>query len=755
MRYFLLLILFFIGNSCKEDASSKASSSAQTPVVSKEDAHLKMVQELRYIADDKSDLEMWHRNEDRAKQFDQLIQETEDNGEKITMLFQSGMEYLNAGQYENAIIRLKFIVDFVNSQKLKLPKETDKKVRELYAVAHLRKAEVENCIANHNAFSCILPIDEKGQHLKREGSEAALKILESLLSDYPDDLQIRWLYNLTQMTLGNYPGNIPKALLIPKNTFNSDAGFPRFQDRAMQLDLAVNDIAGSVIMEDFNNDHHLDLMVSSYGLDDQLKYFENDGAGGFRDMTSSAGLNGMLSGLNMVQADYNNDGWMDFFILRGAWLGKYGNHPNSLIRNNGDGSFTDVTKSSGLYSLFPTQTATWLDFNNDGQIDLFIANEHSPTMNAVCQLYKNNGNGTFSDVAKEHGLNVQAFIKACNAADFDHDGNMDIYLSCINGANYLMKNGGKVQNYKFSNVAKSLGVSEPNYSFSCWFFDYNQDGWDDIFVSGFDFSQFETAANEVAKDHLGQKVDAELPRLYQNDQKGGFTEISKKARVDKVLFTMGCNYGDLNNDGYPDFYAGTGTPDFRALIPNKMFLNDQGNKFLDVTTVGGFGHLQKGHGIAFGDIDHDGDQDIYHVLGGSYDGDNFMNALFVNPGFKNQWVKIKLIGVSSNKSAIGAKLRFNVLDEKGNRKSFFNKVGSGASFGANSLTVHQGLGDCQTLESLELTWPGETTAQKIEGLHLQLNNLHFITQNETEIKRMKIDQLKLKENNHHHHHSSH
>ncbi len=107
----------------------------------------------------------------------------------------------------------------------------------------------------------------------------------------------------------------------------------------MDLGLAVNEISGSVVMEDFNNDHYLDIMVSSYGLNDQMRYFENDTQGGFEDKTNAANLTGMLSGLNMVKADYNNDGWMDVLILRGAWLGKDGKHPNSLLKNNGDVRF--------------------------------------------------------------------------------------------------------------------------------------------------------------------------------------------------------------------------------------------------------------------------------------------------------------------------------------------------------------------------------------------------------------------------------
>ncbi len=183
----------------------------------------------------------------------------------------------------------------------------------------------------------------------------------------------------------------------------------------------------------------------------------------------------------------------------------------------------------------------------------------------------------------------------------------------------------------------------------------------------------------MANDFLNRSSRAELPRLYKNNQNGIFEGVSESTGTNTVLFTMGCNFGDLNNDGYRDFFATTGTSDFRTLIPNRMFLNKNGKSFLDVTTAGGFGHLQKGHGVAFGDLDSDGDMDVYNVLGGSQDGDNFMNALFENPDNENSYIKLKLIGTKGNKAAIGARIRILATDATGNKKVFFNRVNSGAS----------------------------------------------------------------------------
>ena len=751
IKYFFGLFTMILFVACQNVAQPEEQVNNKVENRNDKDGTSEMVDELETIANQTDNMEIWHLNKIRANAYDQTIAQTTDPAQKIQLLFKASDEWLKAGDYSKAIERIQSILQFVSQNKLQLPPEASKTIQTLLGVSYLRKAEIENCLQNHNAYSCIIPIEKPGQHLNKEGAEAALEIFEEMLVQNPKDDHLKWLYNITQMTLGKYPNQTPKEYLIPPAVFNSKIDFPRFTDKAMELGLAVNDISGSVVMEDFNNDHYLDLLVSSYGLNDQLRYFQNNKNGGFDDLTAAAGIIGLLSGLNMVQADYNNDGYVDVYILRGAWLGKDGHHPNSLLRNNGDGTFSDVTKSVGVYSCFPTQTASWADFNNDGFIDLFVANEHTNSVNAPCLLYQNNGDGTFTEVADSHGLNIKAFIKGCVWGDFNNDGNQDLYLSVINGPNYLMENRGGKQNFSFENVANKAGVSGPVKSFPCWFFDYNQDGWQDLFVSGFDFAQFESAAGEVAKDYLGKKVSAELPALYRNNKDGTFTEVSKEMNVDKVLFTMGCNIGDLNNDGYPDFYAATGTPAFSAVIPNRMFLNDNGQKFLDVTKAGGFGHLQKGHGVAFGDIDLDGDQDVYTVLGGSYDGDNFMNALFVNPWEESNWIKIKLIGTKSNRSAIGAKVSIEVQDKEGNKMTFYNTVNSGGSFGANPLVIEQGLGKYDQVLSLNITWPKNNEIEKYDAKDIRLGDYLEIVEGNPKINKVEVSAITLKGEHAHHH----
>lgn len=166
------------------------------------------------------------------------------------------------------------------------------------------------------------------------------------------------------------------------------------------------------------------------------------------------------------------------------------------------------------------------------------------------------------------------------------------------------------------------------------------------------------------------------------------------------MYAMGANFGDLDYDGYLDFYIGTGSPEYSAVIPNRMFRNVNGKAFEEVTSAGGFGHIQKGHGVAFADLDQDGDQDVYTVMGGVYEGDKFTNVLFENPGFKNNWIVIDLEGITTNKSAVGTRLEIT-LD---NNQKIYRTVGTGGSFGAHSLRQEIGLGKAKKIKSLTVFW---------------------------------------------------
>jgi hypothetical protein len=178
---------------------------------------------------------------------------------------------------------------------------------------------------------------------------------------------------------------------------------------------------------------------------------------------------------------------------------------------------------------------------------------------------------------------------------------------------------------------------------------------------------------------------------------------------------MGANFGDFDNDGWLDMYLGTGYPEYEGLMPNLAYRNAEGKHFEDVTMAGGFGHLQKGHGVAFGDLNNDGSQDLYVQMGGAYEGDRFSNLLYQNPGFENHWIGIKLEGRISNRSAIGARIRIDV-SEKGQKRSIYKWVNSGGSFGANPLQQQIGLGKSAVIHRIEVYWPTTGKTQTISDI---------------------------------------
>ena len=581
-------------------------------------------------------------------------------------------------------------------------------------VAYLRKAEVENCINRHNAECCLVPLAGAGVHDIKAPAMAAAESYRALLELRPGDLKVRWLYNLAHMAIGDYPQAVPEPYRIPPRVFESEYPFERFVDMAPDLGVDTFNLCGGAIVEDFDNDGYLDIATSTWDPDGPFTFYRNRGDGSFEDASASSGLNDQLGGLNCVAGDYDNDGLVDILVLRGAWLLDEGRIRNSLLRNNGDGTFCDVTHEAGLaFPARPTQAAAWGDFDNDGDLDLFVGNESRREMgdppgdDYPSQLFRNNGDGSFTDVADAAGVRNDRYCKGVTVGDYDNDGLLDIYVSNF-GANRLYRNNG---DGTFTDVAAEAGVREPRgRSFASWFFDYDNDGRLDLFVAAYD-----ARVEDVAADMLGLPSQATSPCLYHNNGDGTFSNLAAAAGLEHAWLPMGANFGDLDNDGFLDFYLATGDPDYQTLMPNVMLRNDGGRRFQNVTTAGGFGHLQKGHGVSFADIDNDGDQDIYTQLGGFYEGDGFRNALFVNPGHGNRFLHVKLVGTASTRTAVGARIRIEIETPSGVRE-IHRAVGSVSSFGGSPLRQEIGLGDATRITRLDVWWPRSGIRQALQDI---------------------------------------
>ncbi|HED64951.1 MAG TPA: CRTAC1 family protein [Planctomycetes bacterium] len=605
-------------------------------------------------------------------------------------------------------------------------------VRDL-AIAHLRDAEVKNCISRHNADCCLFPLQGGALHTVDEPARLALEGFLEFLKAKPNHLRTRWLANVCALALGEHPDALPPEQVVPASAFASEYELAHYPDIAGKLGIDTFNQCGGVATEDFDQDGFLDILTSTFDPLGALTHYRSRGDGTFEDISSRSHADDQLGGLNLVAADYDGDGDQDVIVLRGAWLTVDGRIRNSLLRNDG-GVFVDVTRDAGLAEpAMPTQAAVWADFDNDGDLDLYIANEsmvkEDPNQDFPSQLFRNNGDGTFTDVAAEAGVTNDSYGKAVTVGDFDDDGDVDLYVSNF-GPNRLYRNDGGL---RFTDVAPELGVTEPEgRSFASWFFDYDNDGKLDLLSLSYSGSSSDLVAEKL---HL--KRTWPRPRLYHN-LGGRFEEVGKEAGLDRFILPMGANFGDIDGDGWLDLYLTTGDPSLESIVPNVMLRNDGGRTFQDVTTAGGFGHLQKGHGVSFCDLDNDGDQDVYHQLGGFYYGDRYQNAFFENPGNGNHFLTLKLVGTTSNRDAVGARVSV-VVRTPGGTRTLHRSVGSLSSFGGSPHRQELGLGDATGIEEVRIRWP--RTQQEQVFRDLSMDAFYRIVEGEEQPERLERKRL--------------
>lgn len=452
----------------------------------------------------------------------------------LNAYYSLGEIYSYQGDMEHAVAQYKKAAEIAFS---KAPR-AELFMTEAMGVALLHKAEMENGVYSTPGDRCLVPMKPSSAYTNKEDSRKAIEYFLKYLDQKPDELEVRWLLNLAYMTTGDYPDKVPAKYLIPPSAFASSEDVGRFRDVASEAGLQYFSTAGGVIVDDFENNGRLDVVTSSFNSCEPLHLFHNNGDGTFADQGEKAELADQLGGLNILQTDYNNDGCLDILVLRGAWEIP---QRKSLLRNNCDGTFTDVTVAAGLDKPTSTQAAVWVDINNDGFLDLFVGNEGQPA-----QLFLNKGDGTFEDISAFAGVNRVMFTKGVAAGDYDNDGFPDLYVSNLNGDNFLYHNN---HDNTFTEVSHAAGVPGPGRGFATWFFDYDNDGLPDIFVISYFLSM-----DETARTYLGLPHNANTLKLYRNLGNGTFRDVTEEVGLDKVFMPMGANFGDIDNDGFLDIF---------------------------------------------------------------------------------------------------------------------------------------------------------------------------------------------------------
>ncbi len=580
----------------------------------------------------------------------------------------------------------------------------------------MRRGEIDNCLECTGASTCIFPIAAEAVHRKQEGSRDAMRWFGEYLNQWPRDLRVVWLMNIAAMTLGEYPGSIPAEYRLAEMVFRPEDVIGRFTNVAVPAGLTSRgpNLAGGSVFDDFNGDGRPDLFTTSLDADLGASLFLNQGDGRFEDYSASAGLGDQVYVLNLARADYDNDGDLDLLLLRGGWEKPL---RMSLLRNRGDGSFDDVTAAAALIEPIASESAAWGDYDNDGRLDLYVCGEFLPPGGKTgsvtgdprnhSRLYHNQGDGTFRNVAAQAGVENLRCGKGSAWGDYDDDGRLDLFVSNMGQPCRLYHNQG---DGTFKDVATEAGTPGAEMSFACWFWDYDNDGLLDLYVN-----DYRARVAEVLLGALKIKLDgASRPRLYKNLGSGQFREVAGEVGLDRPMAPMGANFGDLDNDGYLDIYLGTGDMSYEGLDVNLLFRNVEGVSFADVTTSAGVGHLQKGHGVSFADFDDDGDLDLFVELGGATPGDQAYNALFRNPGGGRRWLNVKLVGTKTNRSALGARIRADLVSPDGKKRSIFRTIGNNGSFGGNPLVEHLGLLDSDKVALLTITWP---TSRQTQTFH--------------------------------------
>jgi hypothetical protein len=488
------------------------------------------------------------------------------------------------------------------------------------------------------------------------------------------------------------------------------------------------------------------------------------------------------NGCGVAFIDYDNDGWMDALLLSGTRLEGFppGKGPGCrLYHNNRDGTFTDVTAKSGLNRTGWASAVCVGDYDNDGYDDLFI------TYWGVNALYHNNGNGTFTDVTEKAGLPVTGvrWGSGCTFIDYDRDGRLDLFVAnylkfdpatvpepgkgpnCVwkgvavncgpkglpTDTNTLFHNNG---NGTFSDVSEASGISRviDRYPMTAVVTDYNNDGWPDIYVAcdstasilyrnnrdgTFTDVALESAVaySEDGQAQAGMGVATgdvngdglidifkthfadDLPALYKNTGRGFFEDASREAGFDHTRYVQwGTGIVDLDNDGWPDIFIVTGSvypeveksfKEYAYRGPRLVFRNLGNGRFKDVTAECGpaVAAPHSSRGCAFGDFDNDGDIDVLvmnmneepQLLRNEYNGDRGRGL--------NNWVTLKLVGTRSNRSAIGAR----VLLESGGHKQVEEVTSQSSYYSHNDIRLHFGLGLAKKADRIEIRWPNGQT----------------------------------------------
>jgi len=528
--------------------------------------------------------------------------------------------------------------------------------------------------------------------------------VESMDAD-PFDERPRVTLWLAARKLGGYPSFVPEAHRMEvKEGFEKPA--VEFDDIAPKIGLEKSGAGRGIAVFDYDNDGYLDIAIASAHGGCNLYHNNRDGT--FSDVSIASGLDKCVNTFIIAVGDYDNDGYADLFITRMGFHSGEG----QLMHNNGDGTFTDVTKQAGLKAWGPAFTATWVDYDGDGNLDLFIANNLGGLFERKTpnRLYHNNGNGTFTEVTEAAGLNTIWPTIGGAWGDYNNDGRPDLFLSNGLGRSQLYENNG---DGTFTDVSERAGVTELGFGSPAFWWDYDNDGWMDI--AQFEWSDQEDAIYTLK--HGEGPPDGQPMRVYHNNRDGTFTQVNRELGITGCWGTMSGNAADINNDGYLDVVLGNGSPKMDRMDP-MVLLEFDGKKFHNTTFAAGLPFTGKSQGVNMADLFGDGRLSILVAGGDAYPGDLLTTGVYYPKRLAGNFLNVRLAGVKSNRSAIGAKVS---VEAEGRKQ--YREVSGGTNFGCLPLEQHFGLARATSVDGVEIRWPSGLK-QRFENLAVN-NTVQF------------------------------
>jgi hypothetical protein len=471
-----------------------------------------------------------------------------------------------------------------------------------------------------------------------------------------------------------------------------------YEDIAGRVGLDKTSGGRGIAVFDYDGDGRLDVAIAcAHG---GLSLYRNKGDGTFEDVSIESGVYQAVNGFGLAAGDYNNSGFPSLCVVRNGFYGGM----IELWRNNCDGTFTDVSGESGVSAWAPAFSCSWVDYDCDGKLDLFVCTNLGGLFDRKIphKLYHNNGDGTFTEVAQQVGIDSPWGAIGHSWGDYNNDGYPDLFVSNVIGRPQLFRNNG---NGTFTEVTKEAELDVPALAFNAQFCDIDNDGWLDIV-------QYTWAIHEDVIDSMqtgSAPPHGHSTRVFRNNRDGTFTVISPELGLTECWGSMSGNAADINNDGYLDIVLGNGGPLMDRNEP-MVVLESDGTRFRDVTFSAGLPYLGKGHGVNCADLFGDGRLSILIATGGAYPGDLMTASVFAPKHRPGNYLAVLLQGTKSNRAAIGARLKLVAGGREQHRV-----INGGSNFGCLPPQQHFGLGQLEAVESLEIWWPSGVM-EKFEGL---------------------------------------